>query len=799
MQARTQHSRQDSSGDWTPGTVVHEFVDEAIARPKQSELPDWDQWGDFAQASGSTSPRDGAAAADHTPVSPWRVGASHNQADDDFFAALERSGAAKRQDSSTGQHSSVASSSTSRTSARPASPPMIDLRPEQRRISERDRQLKQHGIIGSSGNAREDDWFASFERNGSQSDGIASRPRPSRDNSATLAMHQLDSINEAKSSPLPPPTPQSSASEQADYFAPASTSASTNAHPSIRPKPQPHLQARPDGPSSWWGSIRHLGSDLANRAADYLDPGVDFTDEELKMARKIGAIDLNSREATPSGSRSSTPVPVREASRPPNPPSRKHTEEAGPTSSKFISGAPGVDFASLNPHWNTGSWNLSADDPSNAPTHAGRVVRSEREVSEALGVPARGSSKDGARPTLRQRHLNPLPVTLLGRYEDSSPVITSFHSSHLQPYLPPRLKLGRTWRLLYSSDQHGVSLETLYDRVKIGMDAKGDGSSLGGSRRGGGGMDDLGSRQDAWLRGASSATREALGSASYRSSPLAPSGSSSTRPARLGSGLTNISDAGLVLAVRDADDNVFGAFVNERLRKGHRGYYGSGECFLFRQVLSQSTSAETKADAIARRGRRGRSTDPSKPASALSPFEDPYIRVYPSAALNTFHALSEPGYIAFGGSSASYQSEAKSRFQRSRQKAGASSSASDASTTSAPSMKTSYGLWLDESFSQGVSGRCETYGNGPLCDSVERIGDVLSILDHEHRSAGSGHRFQPSRGNGSGSGVRGQTGGQAGGDADDDDDDDDDEMEEAEMVEGSFEPVVVEVWAVGLD
>lgn len=808
MTSNASHQRTTSStsDDWSPGEVVDHFT----PTKQPSELPDWDQWEDFAQPSSSASPlAPPGKVTSPPPPSSSATGQIHNQADDDFFAALERSSASTarhRQPPPSlpppSQHLPASSaSSSSSLPPRSHSPPVIDLREEQRRIAERNRNLQLRGILGkpdSNGNNMnkdDDDWFAAFERNNSDTTrkvvsaqkpasnaSSSSRPAFHRDNSANLATDQLDSIREARDSPLPPPTPIRSSTD-VDYFTQPTASAlaaprqprrsATTASTSSSTAPAPAQSS-----ASWWGSLRHLGSDLASRAADYLDPGVDFGDEELKIARKMGAIDLNSREVTPAGtptatSRSATPtLGGRKPSASMQQLHKKATETAAaassaqpvPPSSKLISGAPGVDFSNLHPHWNTGSWSLAADDPSKATAPSDPILRSEKEVSEALGGGPGVSSRGPTRP----RHLNPLPVSLVGRYEDSSPVITSFHSSHIQPYLPPRLKLGRTWKLLYSSDQHGVSLETLYDRVKRGMDEK-PGSS--GTKNGPAGSDwnSLESRQDGWLRGASASTREALGSGSS-SSASAGATSSSSRPSRLGSGLTSMSDAGLVLAVRDADDNVFGAFTNERLRKGHRGYYGSGEGFLFRQILSVSRSAKAKAKARAGKAQ----------TSTLAPFSDPYVRIYPSTALNTFHALSEPGYLAFGGSSASYQAAAKAKRQQ-REK---SSKSSSSSTT-----KTSYGLWLDDSFSSGVSGTCETYKNPPLCDSLERVGDVVSILGQQ-RQDGTGWQNAGTRRSNTLNGNN---------DVEDDEEEEEEEEEEAETIEGSFEPVVVEVWAVGLD
>lgn len=36
----------------------------------------------------------------------------------------------------------------------------------------------------------------------------------------------------------------------------------------------------------------------------------------------------------------------------------------------------------------------------------------------------------------------------------------------LRPHLPMRMRLASSWTLLYSLDQHGISLSTLYRKVK---------------------------------------------------------------------------------------------------------------------------------------------------------------------------------------------------------------------------------------------------------------------------------------------------------------------------------------------
>lgn len=39
----------------------------------------------------------------------------------------------------------------------------------------------------------------------------------------------------------------------------------------------------------------------------------------------------------------------------------------------------------------------------------------------------------------------------------------------IRPGLPPRLRLSTTWTLLYSLDQHGISIQTMYERMRVGL------------------------------------------------------------------------------------------------------------------------------------------------------------------------------------------------------------------------------------------------------------------------------------------------------------------------------------------
>jgi len=136
----------------------------------------------------------------------------------------------------------------------------------------------------------------------------------------------------------------------------------------------------------------------------------------------------------------------------------------------YVSGAPGVNFSEQQ-NWNKGHWQSSPSDP-------------------------------------------PLPVQLLGSRMGARTILTSDLAEGLRPSLPTRLRIANQWTLLYSLDQHGVSLATLYEKTAQGMSGKGV-------------------------------------------------------------------SAGCVLVVQDNDGNIFGSFSNEALKK-REGYYGSGECFLWK-------------------------------------------------------------------------------------------------------------------------------------------------------------------------------------------------------------------------
>lgn len=134
-------------------------------------------------------------------------------------------------------------------------------------------------------------------------------------------------------------------------------------------------------------------------------------------------------------------------------------------------------------------------------------------------------------------------------------------AGNIRLLLPPRLQLYDDWHLLYSFEQHGISLNTLYRHCSAEHQLAQHKPRLGY---------------------AASVVSSTLGTSGL------PPGSS-------------LRKRGYVLVVQDEHRNKFGCFLNERLRKvEHKRYYGNGECFLwkceyFNSALRQGLPSDPQA------------------------------------------------------------------------------------------------------------------------------------------------------------------------------------------------------------
>ncbi|KAJ1966931.1 oxidation resistance protein 1 [Dispira parvispora] len=204
-------------------------------------------------------------------------------------------------------------------------------------------------------------------------------------------------------------------------------------------------------------------------------------------------------------------------------------------------------------------------------------------------------------------------LSLQGRRPDSDVVLTTVMARHLQPVLPVRLRLASTWKLLYSTSQHGISISTLFRQVQ-------------------------------------------------KKGPC-------------------------ILAIRDTEDHVFGAFISEPLQP-NPSYYGSGECFLWKAIAEPPSPMVT-----------GETVEPISAEDQNLVCEDESlagltnVRVFKWSEANEYFVLTEPDFLAFGGGDGKF------------------------------------GLWLDSEFEQGSSAYCPTYRNEPLCLS-STADSALGIKSH---------------------------------------------------------------------
>lgn len=488
---------------------------------------EWADWSSFLAAH--TLPTDPSSQASSSKTKTPAVPPNPNPADDAFFDAFE-----------------IATNPPTRF----PSPPVIDLRGVEKKLEAKKQQQQ----------AADDDFFSRFER--------APETALGRKSPLVLEPEQLESMHDARTSPL-----ATSGGRKGDsYF----------------PQPKKEGGFSPASPSSWtgslrktWTTLRGIQSEIASHlpsASDFIVPAEEVEEQEAKEGAGeggSGGLLIASEGPTSEGERrhSNTTLPHASDYSQQTPFSSHQASSTGfsagaaaPTASTAPLRARDL-FASSSSASLGGSGASSLASSGNlrrGPTHS-----STAPISGAPGFDTSSTRQwnTGHWTLNEERQKRVIPVTLSNRREETDPVIEEFHASRLQALLPPRLQLGKRWSLLYSLDQHGISLQTLYHRVAAGLDPTK--RSVSGALSPAGGEEGEGERAEGWLRGASRETQAALG----------------TRTKHVGGGLSSISDAGLIIAIKDENDHIFGAFVNEKLRP-QQHYYGSGECFLWKKTSS---------------------------------------------------------------------------------------------------------------------------------------------------------------------------------------------------------------------
>ena len=192
-------------------------------------------------------------------------------------------------------------------------------------------------------------------------------------------------------------------------------------------------------------------------------------------------------------------------------------------------------------------------------------------------------------------------VNLTGRISIDDGVLFKDQLSLLLKTLPDRFQLYTTWKLLYSTSEHGTSLRTLYSRNR---------------------------------------------------SFVGPT----------------------VLAVLDMDDCLFGCFASESW-KLREGYYGTGECYLWKITTTPQT--HLIADTAVRAS--------PKPMCGSS------IEAFRSTGANSCYMLGTDGFLAIGSGHGNF------------------------------------GLWLDDHLYHGTSKSCPTFDNKPLACQEDFICRRLEI------------------------------------------------------------------------
>ncbi|KAJ2083863.1 oxidation resistance protein 1 [Coemansia sp. RSA 988] len=187
-----------------------------------------------------------------------------------------------------------------------------------------------------------------------------------------------------------------------------------------------------------------------------------------------------------------------------------------------------------------GSATSSASDGSGLSSVEQETARAARDAMDTpLGTPL------PQQPSQNQKQRQRRPVQLLGRKDDIPKALTTTIASELRAVLPVQQRLAKTWRLVYSMDQHGISMNTMLQQCE--------------------------------------------------------------------------SEKALLLAIKDNNGRVFGAFLNETLRLSPT-FYGQGTSFLWKAFRSSPESRKKDA-----------------------------VRCFRYTGENEYFILCDPDFVAIGG------------------------------------------------------------------------------------------------------------------------------------------------------
>ncbi|KAK4497513.1 hypothetical protein PRZ48_011964 [Zasmidium cellare] len=287
---------------------------------------------------------------------------------------------------------------------------------------------------------------------------------------------------------------------------------------------------------------------------------------------------------------------------------------------------------------------LSEDE---APTPLARALSANYNGS--MTDPTLGVYHPPQAPKRRKSPFQPpplTPLTLTGYKQGTAgraKLLRKAVAEEIRLLLPPRLQLMDNWKLVYSVEQNGSTLSTLY------------------------GLCDQ-----------------------YRGKR-----------------------GGFVVVVRDSTGGTFGAYLSEA-PKPQPHYFGNGECFLWRALvlpaipdlldLPPPPSADTThaqrmtTIGIARNGSSASLASLNVPSSngtnghaaGTSTPDRIRFKAFPYTGENDFQVYCQQDYLSVGGGDGHY------------------------------------GLWLDQSLSNGVSDTCPTFGNEQLSDEGSKF-EVMGV------------------------------------------------------------------------
>lgn len=186
-------------------------------------------------------------------------------------------------------------------------------------------------------------------------------------------------------------------------------------------------------------------------------------------------------------------------------------------------------------------------------TPGGRVPRKQPSLLGRLLGSQRSPTPELALTLASPDPLPPLSDLQLLGYANGTKhrVLDEDLAANIRTLLPPRLQLYNDWELLYSSEQHGISLNSLYRNCRPEVQ-----------------------KHNYNLKKA----RDCGETGGYAEGVVQNMVTFGENPRSRGS-----RPHGYILVIQDEHKNKFGCYLNEHPRPlEHKRYYGNGECFLWK-------------------------------------------------------------------------------------------------------------------------------------------------------------------------------------------------------------------------